>query len=101
MRPLNSAQTVALIGELLGTDASVQELAEVISEHAGGNPFFAEEIVRDLAERGSIHGERGSYLLRGEIADISAPPTLHAVIAARIDRLSFPAKRALCAGAVI
>jgi adenylate cyclase len=101
LRPLNNTQTVALIGELLGTDASVQGLAEVISERAGGNPFFAEEIVRDLAERGSIHGGRGSYLLHGEIADITAPPTLHAVIAARIDRLSSPAKRTLCAAAVI
>ncbi|WP_264064443.1 adenylate/guanylate cyclase domain-containing protein [Mycobacterium montefiorense] len=101
LRPLNTGQTVALIGELLGTDASVQGLAEVISERAGGNPFFAEEIVRDLAERGSIRGERGSYLLQGEIADITAPPTLHAVIAARIDRLSFAAKRTLCAAAVI
>ncbi|MGZ4511986.1 MAG: adenylate/guanylate cyclase domain-containing protein, partial [Mycobacterium sp.] len=101
LRPLNTAQTVSLTGELLGTDASVQGLAEVISERAGGNPFFAEEIVRDLAERGSIHGERGSYLLHGEVADITAPPTLHAVIAARIDRLSFPAKRTLCAAAVI
>lgn len=101
LRPLNNTQTVALIGELLGTDASVRGLAEVISERAGGNPFFAEEIVRDLAERGSIRGERGSYLLHGEIADITAPPTLHAVIAARIDRLSFPAKRTLCAAAVI
>jgi adenylate cyclase len=101
LRPLNTAQTVALIGELLGTDASVQELAEIISERSGGNPFFAEEIVRDLAERGSILGERGSYLLHGEVADITAPPTLHAVIAARIDRLSFAAKRTLCAAAVI
>ena len=101
LRPLNPAQTVALIGELLGTDASVEGLAEVISERACGNPFFAEEIVRDLAERGSIHGERGSYRLHGEIADITAPPTLHAVIAARIDRLSFAAKRTLCAAAVI
>ncbi|WP_264041906.1 adenylate/guanylate cyclase domain-containing protein [Mycobacterium paraffinicum] len=101
LRPLNNTQTVALIGELIGTDASVHGLAEVISERAGGNPFFAEEIVRDLAERGSIQGERGSYLLHGEIADITAPPTLHAVIAARIDRLSLPAKRTLCAAAVI
>ncbi|WP_445162692.1 ATP-binding protein [Mycobacterium sp. Dal123C01] len=101
LRPLNTAQTVALIGELLGTDASVHGLAEVISERAGGNPFFAEEIVRDLAERRSIQGERGSYLLDGEVADITAPPTLHAVIAARIDRLSFAAKRTLSAAAVI
>ena len=101
LRPLNTAQTVTLIGELLGADASVRGLAKVISERAGGNPFFAEEIVRDLSERGSIHGERGSYVLDGEVADITAPPTLHAVIAARIDRLSFTAKRTLCAAAVI
>ena len=62
LRPLNNTQTVALIGELLGTDASVRGLAEVISDRAGGNPFFA-EVVRDLAERGSIRGARGSYLL--------------------------------------
>ena len=101
LRPLNTAQTVSLIGELLGTDASVHGLTEVISERAGGNPFFAEEIVRDLAERGSIHGARGSYLLDGEVADISVPATLQAAIAARIDRLSFAAKRTLSAAAVI
>ncbi|OBH59117.1 adenylate/guanylate cyclase domain-containing protein [Mycobacterium sp. E2479] len=101
LRPLNTAQTVELISELLGTDASTRGLAEVISERACGNPFFAEEIVRDLAERGSIRGERGCYQLVGEVADVTAPPTLHAVIAARIDRLSFAAKRTLCAAAVI
>ena len=39
-------------------------LAERIAERAAGNPFFAEEIVRDLAERGAIRGARGAYLLR-------------------------------------
>jgi adenylate cyclase len=101
LRPLNTTQTAALIGELLGTDASVHGLAEVISERAGGNPFFAEEIVRDLAERGAVRGARGSYLLHGEVADAAVPATLHAVIAARVDRLSAAAKRTLCAAAVI
>ncbi len=101
LRPLNTTQTVALIGELLGTDPSVQGLAEVIAQRAGGNPFFAEEIVRDLAERGALRGTRGSYLLHGEVADVIVPATLQAVIAARIDRLSAAAKRTLSAAAVI
>ena len=101
LRPLNAAQSTVLIGELLGTDASVQGLTDVIAERAAGNPFFAEEIVRDLSERGAIRGTQGSYLLDGEVADVSVPATLQAAIAARVDRLSVAAKRTLSAAAVI
>ncbi len=101
LRPLNTEQTEALIGELLGTDASVRGLVKVIAERANGNPFFAEEMVRDLAERGAVRGTRGSYLLRGNVADTTVPATLHAVIAARVDRLSPAAKRTLNTAAVV
>lgn len=101
LRPLNTAQAAELIGELLGSDASVHGLTEVIAERAGGNPFFAEEIVRDLSERGAIRGTQGSYLLDGALTDVSVPATLHAAIAARVDRLSVAAKRTLSAAAVI
>ncbi len=101
LRPLSTTQTTALIDELVGTDASVQGLAAVIAERADGNPFFAEEMVRDLAERGAVRGARGSYLLHGDVADTTVPATLQAVIAARVDRLSAAAKRTLNAAAVV
>ncbi|MGB9221836.1 ATP-binding protein [Mycobacterium sp.] len=101
LRPLSTTQTAALIDELVGTDASVRGLAAVIAERADGNPFFAEEIVRDLAERGAVRGARGSYLLQGNVADTAVPATLQAVIAARVDRLSATAKRTLNAAAVV
>lgn len=101
LRPLNAAQTAVLVGELLGTDPSVHPLAELVAERASGNPFFAEEIVRDLSERGTIRGARGSYLLDVEVTDVRVPATLHAAIAARVDRLSSAAKRTLSAAAVI
>jgi adenylate cyclase len=101
LRPLSTAQTATLIGELLGTHSSVQRLAERVAERAAGNPFFAEEIVRDLAERDAVRGARGAYVLHGDIADVSVPATLQAAIAARVDRLSPAAKRTLSAGAVI
>ena len=48
LAPLGNSDTEALIGELLGADPSVTGLAAVIAERAAGNPFFAEEMVREL-----------------------------------------------------
>jgi adenylate cyclase len=73
----------------------------MIAARASGNPFFAEEIVRDLRDRGVLHGQPGAYVCTAAIPDISVPATVHAAIAARIDRLSAPAKRTLRAAAVI
>ena len=101
LAPLNSAETAAFTAELLGTDPSVRALAARIVEQAAGNPFFAEEMVRDLAERGVLDGDRGAYLCRDDAADISVPGILQAAIAARVDRLSRPAKQFLYAAAVI
>ena len=101
LAPLNNSQTTSLITELLGGDPSIGGLATRIADRAAGNPFFAEEIVRDLAERGVIDGRRGAYVADGDIADITVPSTLHATIAARVDRLAATAKRTLNAAAAI
>ena len=99
--PLSDSETVALVSELLGQDTSVGALGQTIAERADGNPFFAEEIVRELAERGELVGEAGAYISTAEVADVSVPATLQATIAARIDRLAPEAKRTLSAAAVI
>jgi class 3 adenylate cyclase len=101
LAPLNAVQTAALTTELLGTDPSVRALAARIAEQAAGNPFFAEELVRDLAERGVLDGDRGAYLCHDDAADITVPGTLQATIAARVDRLGRPAKQFLYAAAVV
>lgn len=99
--PLDPSQTEALTAELLGPHPSVARLAAQIAERAAGNPFFAQEIVRELAERGVLDGGPGQYLCRNRIGDISVPVTLQATIASRIDRLGRAAKRALGAASVI
>ena len=101
LEPLDESQMLALGAELLGEDRSVTELAELIAERAAGNPFFAEEIVRDLSERDVLVGGRGCYLCVDPVGDVHVPGTLQAVIAARIDRLDPAAKRTLNAAAVI
>ena len=99
--PLGDSDTTALLGELLGSDPSVGELAAIIAERAAGNPFFAEEMVRELAQRGVLQVDRGGYLCRADVAEVSVPVTVQASIEARIDRLSAPARRMLNAASVI
>ena len=99
--PLGDSDTAALLGELLGSDPSVGELAAVIAERAAGNPFFAEEMVRELAQRGVLAGERGGYVCRRGCRRGEVPATVQAAIEARIDRLTAPAKRTLNAASVI
>jgi class 3 adenylate cyclase len=101
LAPLSVSDSAALIAEQLGTDASVAALAETIADRAAGNPFFAQELVRNLAEQGALRGGRGSYVRNVEHTDVAIPPTLHATIAARIDRLEPAGKRTLNAAAVI
>ena len=99
--PLGDADTSALVAELVGADASVGAVAALITERTAGNPFFAEEMVRELAERGVLEGARGDYRCRADVAEVRVPATVQAVIAARIDRLEAGAKQTLSAAAVV
>ncbi|HWS91216.1 MAG TPA: adenylate/guanylate cyclase domain-containing protein, partial [Mycobacterium sp.] len=98
--PLSDPETAALVSELLGSDPSVGGVITMVTEKAAGNPFFAEEMVRDLAERGVLRGNRSAYESTADIGEVSVPATLKATIAARIDRLAPAAKRTLSAAAV-
>ncbi len=101
LAPLSDSETETLVSELLGADASVGALGQKVAERAAGNPFFAEEIVRELSERGLLRGQRGAYVATAETAEVIVPATLQATIAARIDRLDPKAKRNLSAAAVV
>ncbi len=101
LAPLSDSETAALVSELLGSDPSVGGMITMITEKAAGNPFFAEEMVRDLAERGVLRGNSSAYESTADAAGVSVPATLQATIAARIDRLDPAAKRTLTAAAVI
>ncbi len=99
--PLSDPETALLIDTLLGPDPSVRGLGRTIAERAAGNPFFALEMVRELAERGVLEGNPGAYISTAEAAQVDVPATLQATIAARIDRLAPKAKRTLSAAAVV
>lgn len=99
--PLRDEELRELIAELLGEDRSVQPLAARIAAQTGGNPFFVEEVVRALADSGALTGRPGAYVLADDKTEVAIPPSVQAVLAARIDRLSELDKEILETAAVV
>lgn len=101
MPPLASSQAQVLLRECCGDDVSLALVGRNIVERAQGNPFFLEELVNAIAERGDFEGERGAYRLKGGLDSIPLPTTVQAVLAARVDRLEDSAKNILEIASVI
>ena len=97
--PAESAEE--LLASLLGADASVLPLKPLLIARTEGNPLFLEESVRTLVEVGALAGSGGAYRLIRPLDTISMPPTVQAILAARIDRLGAEDKRLLQAAAVV
>jgi predicted ATPase/class 3 adenylate cyclase len=105
--PLPPASAGAVLDVLLGDGAGAQQAAplqalkQLLIARTQGNPFFLEESVRTLVETGILVGERGDYRLTQDLPTIQVPATVHAVLAARLDRLPPQEKRLLQTAAVI
>jgi class 3 adenylate cyclase len=98
---LGAEQLENLAHDWLGPHPSVDGIARRIRERAGGNPFFVEEAVLALEDAGYLAGERGAYTLARPIEQWPVPDTVHALLAARMDRLEESHKDVLQTAAVI
>jgi len=99
--PLPSASADELLQALLGDDASLAPLTQLLIARTEGNPFFLEESVHTLVETGALVGTPGAYRLTRPLEGLQVPATVQAVLAARLDRLSPEDKRLLQTAAVI
>lgn len=98
---LTAQQLERLANNLLGSHESLAGVAKKIRERASGNPFFVEEAVQALAESGHLKGARGCYQLAQAINEWPVPDTVHALLAARMDRLPEAHKTLLQSASVI
>src|SRR5439155_801299 len=99
--PLPPESADELLAALLGADAALGPLKQLLVERTEANPLFLEESVRALVETGALVGERGAYRLTRPVEQLKIPATVQTILAARIDRLAPEAKRLLQAAAVI
>jgi len=88
LSPLSDRETAELVSHLISTTVLSHELEQAVLERAGGNPLYAEEFVRLLADRGLAPGET------------VLPESVQALIAARLDTLS-PERKSLLQDAAV
>ena len=99
--PLPPASAAEVLQALVGDDPSLAPLKQLLITRTEGNPFFLEESARALVETGVLVGEHSTYRLVKPLQELQVPPTVQAVLAARIDRLPLEEKRLLQTAAVI
>jgi len=105
LKPLSEQDSNTLIDSLLTISDLPPQVRERISQHAEGNPFFVEEIVRTLIERGLVRqdetGKHWSAAKDIEVTNIGLPHNLRGLLMARIDSLEETDKNLLQIAAVI
>ena len=84
LEPLSAGDTRALVRSLLPSGDAEEQLGDQLAERAEGNPLFAEQLVA----------------LQREGGEVSLPPTIQALLAARLDRLA-PAEREVMGAASV
>jgi class 3 adenylate cyclase len=99
LQPLTQTESERLLGNLLG-DGELDEAARSrIVDASDGLPLFVEEMVAMLVEEGALRRDDGRWLA-GDLSRISAPATIHALLASRLDRLEAAERAVLERGSV-
>ena len=92
---LSDLETARLVAALVGRAVLPLGVQALLLERAGGNPLYAEEFARLLADQGLVVDDEAAAL-----PDIPLPETVHGLIAARLDGLA-PEVRALVQDAAV
>ncbi|MBN1812788.1 MAG: AAA family ATPase, partial [Anaerolineae bacterium] len=103
LSPLDAQCTDTLIDDLIGRATLPPTLVSLILQHAQGNPFFVEEIIRSLIEDGILvhNQEVNEWRVTRSIDDVDVPDTVQGVLAARLDRLPGTDKRIIQHAAIV
>lgn len=97
--PLDDAESAQLVEELLPEMAMPRELRDRIVAAASGNPLFIEEFVQMLIDDGLVHADDGRAPT-ADLAELAMPPTINALLNARLDRLPSAERGALERGSI-
>jgi class 3 adenylate cyclase/tetratricopeptide (TPR) repeat protein len=101
LEPLDHLAIGAILTEVAGGVAPPASVVERLNAAAAGNPLFAEEMLRMLLEEEALERQNGGWRLRRAIESVPMPPTINALLAARLERLPAEQRSLLERAAVI
>jgi predicted ATPase len=87
LEPLTDADAGRVVEALLGGTGIDRGLQRRIVEAAAGNPLFVEQLLSMLIDNGSLRLDEGRWITVGDLATLTVPPTIQALLAARLDLL--------------
>ena len=87
LQPLTGDESEQVIANLLGTTAIDPSIRDRIVKSAQGNPLFVEQMLSMLIDDGLVAQENGHWTVTGDLMDVVVPPSVSALLAARLDRL--------------
>ncbi|MGO9452755.1 MAG: ATP-binding protein [Candidatus Binataceae bacterium] len=99
--PLANESSEEMLTAMVGDGVEVRPLKRLIIERTQGNPFFMEETVQVLLDEGALVRDGLVTRLTRPLDELKIPPTVQAILAARIDRLRADEKDLLQTLAVI
>jgi class 3 adenylate cyclase/tetratricopeptide (TPR) repeat protein len=88
LEPLSDDDSAELIVNLLGRAELAPAVRTRVAQAAEGNPLFVEEMLAMLIDDGLLERSNGSWVATGDLSRVSAPPTIQALLAARLDGLA-------------
>ncbi len=99
LKRFDEAETSAQLGALLGENVS-GDFTEAVFRETEGNPFFVEEVLKSLIEKGSVRRESGRWQ-RCDIEQLVIPQSVKEAIGSRLDRVSEKCNEVLRTAAVL
>jgi predicted ATPase/DNA-binding winged helix-turn-helix (wHTH) protein/class 3 adenylate cyclase len=84
---LTRAQTERMIVQITGGKPFPVQVMQLVVEKTDGVPLFVEELTRMVLESGQLVERDAQYELKGPLAQLTIPATLHDLLMARLDRL--------------
>jgi class 3 adenylate cyclase/tetratricopeptide (TPR) repeat protein len=101
LRPLSDGAAAQVVSNLLGSAGLSIEVTRRIVQAAEGNPLYAEQMLSMLIDSGALQMRNGRWVRADETAEIAVPPTIRALLEARVDGLGRAERAAVEPASVI
>ena len=101
LKPLSATESTQLVEEFLGGAGLPAEALDRVVSGAGGTPSFVEQLLAMLVDDGFLVFGTDGWQVSGDLGTVTVPPTIGALLAARLERLTAGERQVLDAAAVV